>query len=145
MGDLVDFSEALSQKQRDAMLLMAQGLSCPEISEQLGVAAGTLYNWKSQNAEFRLALRRLQSQLFAEGVNNLRGLVGQATATLANILADAAARDTDKLAAARLVLQYAGVDGGEQGQVREPEPDETFAQAAAEIAAFLRKGTGGQE
>ena len=91
MGELVDLCGALSQKQSQAVLLMAQGFTAKEIAAQLGLATGTVHNWKSQNHAFQRQLSRLQADLFSEGVGQLRALVSQAAATLRQILQDTSA------------------------------------------------------
>lgn len=139
MGDLVEMQEHLKGKRREALFLMARGLSCKEISGQTGLAVQTLYNWRSADPAFRSELTRLQRELFEEGIGALRGLVQQATATLCSVMSNPVARDADRVGAARTVLQFAmsAQDG------RNPDLDEDdreFRDVADELARLVRAG-----
>lgn len=107
MAQIVNLSARITAKQRDVLLLMAQGESYRAISETTGVALQTLYNWRSANTAFRRELVRLQEHLYAEGIRGLRGLLHEATSTLRAVMTDSSTRDADRIAAARTVLQFA--------------------------------------
>lgn len=108
MGELVSFNKMLSQKQRQGILLLAEGFTPAQVGKKLNVAAKTISNWKCA-PDFRAELDTIQRQFFAEGVSQLRALVGQATATLRTVMADKSASHRDKIAAARTVYQFADV------------------------------------
>ena len=143
MGEVVEFSEALSAKQRECALLMAQGCSCRQTAELTGLAVQTLYNWRSGHADFRQELRRLQNRVYAEGVEQIRSLVGQATETLRVIMADPDAAHRDKLAAARAVLDYAGVSPEVATEFPDEPVDEEFEALFAKVQAVIGEADAG--
>lgn len=108
MVQLVSFNEKLSQKQRQALLLLAEGQTPSEAGKRLNIAGKTVSNWKC-SPDFRAELDAIQRQLFAEGVSQLRALVGLATTTLRSVMADEAATHRDRITAARTVYQFADV------------------------------------
>lgn len=139
MGDIVGLEDRVNGKRREALLLMARGLSCPQVSERTGLAVQTLYNWRSSDPAFRVELSRLQRELYGEGVDALRGLVREAVESLSYVMSDPAARDSDRIAAARTVLQFAmsAQDG------RSPDLDQDdreFREVADELARLVRAG-----
>lgn len=139
MGQLVEIADHLAGKKREAFLLMARGMSCREISEQTGLAVQTLYNWRSADPAFRSELARLQRDLYDEGVGALRGLVQDATATLCSVMSNPAARDVDRIGAARTVLQLAmSAQDGRSPDV--DEDDREFRDVADELARLVRTG-----
>ena len=142
MGQIVSISDHLSAKQRDALLLMAQGSAFKEIAERTGVAIQTLYNWKSSDHRFRDELSRLQQRLYDDGIDALRGLVHEATATLGAVMSNPSARDSDRISAARTVLQFAVT--AEVGERDERDEDEReFRQLASEISRLARSANAG--
>ncbi len=138
MGELVNFNEALSQKQRQAILLLAEGHTPSEVGKNLNIAAKTVSNWKCDKA-FRAQLNLVQRQFFAEGVSQLKALVGQATATLRAVMADKSATHRDQIAAARTVYQFANLDDA-RADTGDQEADEPLFEAVCqEIDAFLKQ------
>lgn len=138
---LVSFNETLSQKQRQAILFLAEGSTPAETGKKLNVAAKTISNWKCSR-DFRAELDAVQRQLFAEGVSQLRALVGQATATLRSVMADVSATHRDRIAAARTVYQFADV--AQASSISEAptdfnEDDPVFEAAWNEINTILKK------
>lgn len=142
MADVVSLCTHLTAKQRDVLLLMAQGVSYKTISEVTGIAVQTLYNWRSGNADFHRELSRLQEHLYAEGVSCLRGLLHEATSTLSSVMTSPTARDADRIAAARTVLQFAGSSEPAAG-TGDDEQDRDFRGLAEQIADIVRKGNVG--
>jgi hypothetical protein len=139
MGDLVEMQEQLAGKRHEAVLLMASGLSCKQISQQIGIAVQTLYNWRSADPAFRAELTRLQRKLYAEGIDALRGLVREAVESLSSVMSDPAARDSDRIAAARTVLQFAmSAQHGDNPDIG--EDDREFREVADELARLVRAG-----
>lgn len=142
MAEILDIAYHLSAKQREALQLMASGLALRQVAERTGVAMQTLYNWRSSHATFRRELELVQRQLHDEGMHALRGLVHEATATLASVMASPNSRDSDRIAAARTVLQFcnSGETAGEDG-CRDPEDGE-FLAVAEDIARLVRAADG---
>ena len=140
MAKIVSLTTHLSAKQRDVVLLMAQGVSHRQISQTTGVALQTLYNWRSANPAFRQELARLQEHLYEEGVRGLKGLVQEATSTLCSVMTSSDARDADRIAAARTVLQFAvGPEPGERaGDV---EDENEFGGLAQQIIEIVRSAS----
>lgn len=137
MGDLVEMQEHLKGKRQEALLLMARGVPCTQISKQTGIATQTLYNWRSADSAFRAELAGLQRKLFAEGVAALHGLVREAVESLAGVMGDPAARDSDRISAARTVLQFSMLAReGLDSQV--DEDDREFREVAEELAQLVR-------
>jgi hypothetical protein len=135
MGDLVEMQEQLAGKRHEAVLLMASGLSCKQISQQIGIAVQTLYNWRSADPAFRAELTRLQRKLY----DALRGLVREAVESLSSVMSDPAARDSDRIAAARTVLQFAmSAQHGDNPDIG--EDDREFREVADELARLVRAG-----
>jgi hypothetical protein len=139
LGTVLELSGHLSSKQREVLLLLARGNSPSVAASKANVAVQTIYNWKSCNPEFRLELERLQNRLYQEGVGSLRSLVHQAAATLREIMSRDAARDSDRIAAARTVLQFAmsAQDGGDPDV---GEDDREFRDVVEELAKLVRTG-----
>lgn len=139
MGDLVEMQEHLKGKRHDALLLMARGVSCKQISQQTGIAVQTLYNWRSSDPAFRSELSGLQRKLYAQGIDALHGLVREAVESLSSVMRDPAARDADRIAAARTVLQFAMSAQDDQGSDGD-EDDREFREVADELARLVRAG-----
>lgn len=137
MGELVDISDHLRGKRQEALLLMARGLSCKQVSDQTGIPIQTLYNWRSSESTFRAELARLQRALYAEGVGALCGLVRQAAESLAGVMNDSAAKDGDRIAAARTVLQFA-MTSRTGSPVEVDQEDAEFRSIATELAQLVR-------
>ena len=142
MGDVIDLNEALSSRQRVAVLLLAQGHSYADTAEHARVSLGTLYNWKSQNTAFRSQLETLQRQLYTEGVKNLQALVGQATETLRAVMAADDSSYRDKVSAARTVYQYAGLDVTPADIEPDSAEDQNFGATFNELAELVRSHAG---
>ena len=117
---------SLTTNQRRAVLLLAIGSPPSEVADEIGVAAGTVYNWKSQHGEFQSALQAVQSRIYEDGVRQLQSLVAEATASLRSVLVSPESSDRDKIGAARTVLQYANLNPSTESQldVRSDGPDE---------------------
>ena len=96
----------MSARQQRAVLLLAEGHTAEEVGTRLKVSSGTIHNWKSQNDTFRQQLLKVQREMFASGVEQLKSLVLTAADTLANVMNDREAAHRDKIAAARTVLQH---------------------------------------
>ena len=138
MAEILDIALHLTAKQREALQLMAAGLALRQVSERTGVAIQTLYNWRSSHATFRLELDLVQRRLHEEGLNALRGLVHEATATLAGVMASPNSRDSDRIAAARTVLQFCSPgDTASPGSGPDSE-DAEFLEVAEDIARLVR-------
>jgi len=138
VGELVSFNEALSQKQRQAILLLAEGYTPAEVGKKLHVASKTVSNWKCSR-DFRAQLDAIQRQFFVEGVSQLRALVGQATATLRMVMADESATHRDKIAAARTVYQFADVVQVPPDSVDQDDNEPLFEAAWNQIDAILKQ------
>jgi hypothetical protein len=142
MGEVINLDETLNSRQQVAVLLLAQGHSYADASERAKVSIGTLYNWKSQNTAFRSQLETLQRQLYTEGVKNLQALVGQATETLRAAMAADDSSYRDKIAAARTVYQYAGLDMTPVDTGPDTAEDENFEATFNELAELVRSHAG---
>lgn len=94
----------LSGNQLKALPLLAAGASYATVSEQVGVAVGTLRNWVSQREPFRAELKRLQLQAYDSANARLQALSELATTSLHDVLADRETPARDRIAAARTVL-----------------------------------------
>lgn len=73
---------ALSIEQDNAVDWLVQGLSDREVSEKVGVSRATVCDWRNHNAVFQASLNRRRADLFAEGADRLRTLVGRAVGVL---------------------------------------------------------------
>lgn len=143
MAEILDIASHLTAKQREALQLMAAGLALRHVSERTGIAVQTLYNWRSSHEAFRRELGMVQRQLHEEGLQALRGLVHEATATLAGVMGNPDSRDSDRIAAARTVLQFCSPGGAaSQESGRDPE-DAEFLLVAEDIARLVRAANGG--
>jgi hypothetical protein len=106
MGPGSILAARLSPQQRRAILLLAEGVTPGEVAERLGASRQTVYNWRSGHPGFRQALAELQAAQYLAGREALQGLLQEAAHTLGAIMANTAARDADRIAAARTVLQF---------------------------------------
>lgn len=143
MAEILDIASHLTAKQREALQLMAAGLALRQVSERTGVAVQTLYNWRSSHEAFRRELDLVQRQLHEEGLQALRGLVHEATATLAGVMADSDSRDSDRIAAARTVLQFCSLGGAASQESGRDSEDAEFLSVAEDIARLVRAANGG--
>ena len=112
MGEVVEFNEKLSAAQTRAVLLLAEGSSPSEVAEELDIAGQTIYNWKSANKVFADQLDVLRRQIYADGLKQLRGLVGPASEALRGVLTEEGVPANAKVAAARVVFSAVRPDTG---------------------------------
>ena len=144
MGDVVEIGAALTAKQQQGLLLLAEGLSCGEVAARLKLSPQTIYNWRSSDAKFRRELDLLQRDQYEAGLRALRSSVYQAATLLSQVMSDPAARDSDRIAAARTVLQFGGAAATLADPSSDEAPDEMFEAVAEEIAQLVKAGAVGK-
>ena len=73
----VDREQGLTAKQYNAAELVSLGHTNSEIAEIIGISRRQLAKWRS-NAYFESEVSRLRAQLWTDGKQRLRGLIGKA-------------------------------------------------------------------
>ena len=99
---------SISPKQAKAIFLLSSGMPGKRVADEVGVALGTVHNWKSQDQEFRMQLRLAQRRVYDEGISVLKSLVCRSATSLGEILDDPEASRRDRIAAAQTILRSAG-------------------------------------
>lgn len=100
------FIDGLRENERMAAELLARGKTCREVARALGISERALYNWRKRPAVQR-AVYALQQELIDVSESKGLALMPDAIATLTAIMNDANARDCDRIAASRAVLNGA--------------------------------------
>lgn len=98
--------DGLRERERIAVELLAQGKTCREISRQLGITERALYNIRRKPIVQRAVYAR-QQELLDESAGQGINVVGQAVSTLTEIMNNPEARDADRIAASRALMQGA--------------------------------------
>ena len=96
----------LSPKKLKAVQLLVSGLSLREAAAQLGISDRTLRRW-CKRPEFKVALQEAQREAWGHMVRRLRALGDQAVTTLKQVMQDANATPSSRVAAARCVIEAA--------------------------------------
>lgn len=91
----------LTTKHFKAIALLYEGRSKAEIAQELKITVGTLNRW-TNDPDFKTALVSMATQQIGE-------LVPQAVNTLGKVMADPMTKASDRLNAARTVLEYARI------------------------------------
>lgn len=108
--------ENLTAKQKQAVLLLAQGRTARVVGKRLKVSAGTVNNWRSQNGSFKTALEVTQRQMFEAGIRQIKALMMKSAHILHEVMDDPDSSNREKIAAAKVVLQCVNI------AVSEPMP-----------------------
>lgn len=94
----------MNEKQKQAILLLAQGKMCQEIAETLNVTAKTVSVWRA-DPEFRAELNQYLENIKAAHSERLRNLCGIALKTIEVLLNNEELSARDRLAASFRVLE----------------------------------------
>ena len=73
---------SLSANQARVIPLLLQGFTVREIAEKTAIGERTIYRWKSEDVDFREALRAAAESTFSEGLAYLRGALPDAVQVL---------------------------------------------------------------
>lgn len=98
--------DGLREQERLAADLLARGKTCREVARALGIAEKTLYNWRKRPAVQR-AIYNMQQELIDSSESRNVALMPEAIATLTEIMSSPTARDADRIAASRALLNGA--------------------------------------
>jgi transposase-like protein len=98
--------DGLRERERIAADLLAQGKTCREVAQTLGIAEKTLYNWRKKPHVQRAIYTRQQELIDGSEARGLAELPA-AIATLTSIMKDPNARASDRIAASRALLNGA--------------------------------------
>jgi hypothetical protein len=112
-GAAASHIDGLTERQRLAVRLLAQGKTIRETARTLGVSEKTIWSYR-QKPVVQQAIYQYQTQAIEEGGGQSITSVPQAMATLQEILRDPAARDSDRIAASRAILSSAATFGERQ-------------------------------
>lgn len=93
----------LSEAQRRAVVLIAEGATGRSVADTLGLSEYTISRWK-QSADFEAAVNQLLQDARDGAVNRLRNMATTALDTIEQVLTDFEASPSDRLKAAGMVL-----------------------------------------
>jgi transcriptional regulator with XRE-family HTH domain len=93
----------LSPRQMLAVGYFARGASGKEVASALGVSQATICAYR-RNSQFNEAIHEEQQALFEQVGGKTLSTVLEAIRTLKDIMGDPAARDSDRIAAARAII-----------------------------------------
>lgn len=132
--------DGLTDRQRLAVRLLAQGRTIREVSRALNVSEKTIWNYRQQPA-VQKAIVQQQTQLIEEGGGQSVTSIPQAMTCLQEIINDPNARDSDRIAASRAVLSAANSFGERQLLERKlrdlEEALRTFSTEEATVSAVV--------
>ena len=95
--------EKFSDAQLKALTGLVAGKRNLEVAKEVGVALGTLMNWRCQPA-FKGELKRLQEICYQDCIDALRGASLEAAFTLTEIMRNTNNAPRDRLTAAKAIL-----------------------------------------
>lgn len=75
----------LSQKQAQALPILAASRNISQTCQELGIATKTYYEWRAQPI-FRLELEKTQRELVTDAMAELKALASKATTTLSSLM-----------------------------------------------------------
>lgn len=105
--------DGLTDRQRLAVRLLAQGRTIREVARNLNVSEKTIWNYRRQPA-VQKAIVQHQTQLIEEGGGQSVTSIPQAMTCLQAIVNDPDARDADRIAASKAILSAANSFGERQ-------------------------------
>lgn len=105
--------DGLTERQRIAVRLLAQGKTIREVSRNLNVSEKTIWNYRRKPV-VQQAIYQLQSQMLAEGGGQSVVSIPTAMQCLQKIVNDTNARDSDRIAASKAILSSATSFGERQ-------------------------------
>ncbi len=105
-------TQQLTQKQRKAVDLLAEGKPDAEVGHAVGVDRSTVWRWRTENSSVQAELNRRHFELWDASVERLRSLVPSALDALAAQL-----EGPNQLKAAEVVLRIAGFDAARKGGI----------------------------
>jgi len=103
---MVDPRDGLTPRQRLAVDLLAKGHTCRHVARELGVTERTIHTYRKKPAVMRAVLRA-QEDYMSEGGGRGVSSVPEAVQTLTDIMNDPQARDSDRIAASRALMNGA--------------------------------------
>lgn len=98
--------DGLTERQRLAVHLLAQGKTIRETARQLGVSEKTVWSYRQRPA-VQNAIYFLQTEMMNEGGGRSLTAIPEAMTCLKAIVADPEARDADKIAASKALISSA--------------------------------------
>jgi len=109
-------AEKFSDAQLKALSRLVAGNRNYEVAEEVGVALGTLMNWRCQPA-FKAELKRLQEICYQDSIDALRGASLEAAFTLTEIMRDTDNAPRDRLTAAKAILGQIKFDASKDAAI----------------------------
>jgi transposase-like protein len=128
---LVDPRDGLTPRQRLAVDLIARGHTVRHIARELNVTERTIHNYRRKPTVMKAVLRA-QEDLMTEGGSRGVSTVPEAVETLTAIMNDEDARDSDRIAASKALMN--GADAYAQRKIMERK--------LRDLEALLRELTG---
>lgn len=98
--------DGLNERQRIAVHLLAQGKTVRETARQLGVSEKTIWSYR-QKPQVQNAIYFLQTEMLNEGGGRSITSIPEAMTCLKAIVVDPEARDADKIAASKALINSA--------------------------------------
>jgi hypothetical protein len=117
-----DESLDLSKLQLRAIGFTVQGLPDTQIADILSINRRTLWDWKTNNEDYRLALASARSQFHDSVIDCSQNLFFRSTTVLAKILEDADVKN--RLRAAQILIQNASRMKPPPEKIPTPSPEE---------------------
>jgi transposase-like protein len=104
--DRIYGSDGLNERQRIAANYLARGTTIRETARKIGVSEKSVYSWRQRTA-VQQAIARIQQELLSETGGMNISTIPDAIKLLDSIINDTAARNTDRIAAARTLMSGA--------------------------------------
>ena len=125
----------LSIDQQNAIDLLVQGKTDQETADEAGVHRVTVTKWRNYHPAFQAALNQRRKDLWAESVDQLRGLLPKALQVLANKLDD----DKASVQAALAILKLSGLGRDGKSSLGEYLVGETESRSVVEQLVERRR------
>lgn len=96
----------LTPKHEQAIIALLNEPTILAAAKSIGIGESTLRRWMSE-PRFKEEFSQVRRALYAQSLSRLQAAAGRAVELLTETMSDEAARRSDRLTAARLVMHYA--------------------------------------
>lgn len=101
-----EYDKKLSRKQEIAILSLLTAPNYSEVAKTVGIGETTLWRWL-QNPDFVEEYRRVKAQAVGQAIARLQQTTTAAVNVLADIMMDTGSKDSARVTAARIILEFA--------------------------------------
>jgi hypothetical protein len=97
------------QKRQLAAAMLGAGQDPKDVCEATGMHRATLDRWR-KDPKFMAEVERIANEIAGAFVLRAKGMLGEAITTAYNVMMDSAAPHSARIAAAKLIAEWAGVE-----------------------------------